>query len=96
LEPALEIVTINDRNAKGASDFEVLGLASSEGLIVVSHDLRTMRPLAEELVRTGRAIPGLLLTSQRSRSRDVAESLVLIWAASEAEEWINRIEFIPF
>jgi hypothetical protein len=95
-EPALEFVTISDLGRKGSDDSQVLEFAHSDGLIVVSHDVNTLRPAAEARVRDGRGVAGLLLTSQRSKSRDVAESIVLIWAASEADEWTNRIEFVPF
>jgi hypothetical protein len=36
------------------------------------------------------------MVAQRSKSRDVAVSIVLIWAASEAKEWLDWVEFIPF
>jgi hypothetical protein len=32
---------------------------------------------------------------QRARLGDVIEALVLVWAASEADEWKNRILEIP-
>lgn len=96
LEPALEFVTIGDLGRKGIDDSQILEFARRDGLIAVSHDVNTLRPEAESRIHDGRGIAGVLLTSQSSKSRDVAESIVLIWAASEAEEWIDRIEFIPF
>jgi hypothetical protein len=37
----------------------------------------------------------LFLAHQTSAIKTVAESLVLIWAASQAEEWKNQIVFLP-
>jgi len=96
LEPALEILVVGEVAPKGIDDSAILDFAFRERLIVVSHDVSTLRPEAERRVRDGRGIAGVLLAPQRSLSRAVAESLMLIWAASDAEEWIDRIEFIPF
>jgi hypothetical protein len=41
-------------------------------------------------------VAGVLLTPQHSLTRDVADSLILMWAASEAQEWRDRVVFIPF
>ena len=38
---------------------------------------------------------GVFLVKQRVALADVIEALVLVWAASEAEEWNNRIVEIP-
>ena len=39
--------------------------------------------------------PGVFLVSQDAPIGDVIEHLVMIWAASEAKEWTNRILEIP-
>jgi len=41
------------------------------------------------------ASSGLIIVSQEMPVSAVAEELLLIWFASEAEEWINRIVSIP-
>jgi hypothetical protein len=38
---------------------------------------------------------GLLIVLQHLPYARVAEDLLLIWAASEAEEWINCIAYLP-
>jgi hypothetical protein len=38
---------------------------------------------------------GLLIVPQHLPYAIVVEELLLIWAASEAEEWINRIAYLP-
>ena len=38
---------------------------------------------------------GVILIEQHLPLRDGIDELLLIWEASEAEEWINRLEFIP-
>ena len=38
---------------------------------------------------------GLLIVSQALPHSVVVEELQLIWVASEAEEWVNRISYLP-
>jgi hypothetical protein len=37
----------------------------------------------------------VFLVKQRAPQADVVEALLLVWAASEADEWKNRIVEIP-
>jgi hypothetical protein len=39
--------------------------------------------------------PGILIVSQKLSVSQVAEDLVLIWFASEPEEWENHIRSLP-
>jgi hypothetical protein len=39
--------------------------------------------------------PGLLIISQHLAVSAAADELLLIWFASEAEEWTNRISSLP-
>lgn len=38
---------------------------------------------------------GVIVVSQKLSIRAVIDDLILIWAASEAEEWIDRIKALP-
>jgi hypothetical protein len=39
--------------------------------------------------------PGVLILSQRTATAAAIDELLLIWTASEAEEWVNRIVLLP-
>ena len=39
--------------------------------------------------------PGLIIVSQDLDIGAAIEDLLLIWAATDAEEWVNRIGFAP-
>jgi hypothetical protein len=39
--------------------------------------------------------PGLLLVSRKTATSVVIDELLLIWTATEAEEWVNRIAVLP-
>jgi hypothetical protein len=40
--------------------------------------------------------PGVILISQKTSVAEAIESLLLVWLASEAGEWVNRICRLPF
>ena len=93
-EPALDFETAAEGGLKGVPDEQVLALAARKERVLVSHDRRTM-PRAFGNFILAETSPGLLIVSQQTSILVTIEELLLIWTASEAEEWINRICFIP-
>ena len=47
-----------------------------------------------EFIRTRRS-PGVFIISQKVDYLAAIEALLLVWTASEAEEWTNRICTLP-
>jgi hypothetical protein len=93
-EPEIDFRTAVEAGLRGFTDQQVLELASVEGRILVSHDRKTMpRQFAEFIQR--RRSPGLFIVSQKTDLLTAIQDLLLIWVASEAEEWINRMWTIP-
>ena len=94
-EPTLDFLSANDARLQGVSDREVLAIAAEQNRILVTHDVRTMpRHFGEFLMKRGSS-PGVFLMSQYTPIGAVIDELVLIWAASDADEWKNRILNIP-
>ena len=85
----------NEADLEGVPDPEVLALAAGQDRILVSHDFQTMPRHFGDFLEAGNSSPGVLLVSQRLPVGDAIEELVLIWAASDADEWQNRILKIP-
>jgi len=96
LEPGLVILRAVDVGLQSASADAILDYAEANELLVVSHDESTLKPLAEARIQAGQGITGLFLVPQHRRPREAAESLVLIWAASQAEEWKDRVVYVSF
>lgn len=94
-ELAAEFARLRDLGLATWSDSAVLDFAAAENWIVVSHDVNTMRDAAYNRREAGLVMYGLLLASQRTPVSSIIESLLLIWAASEVEEWTGRVEFLP-
>ncbi|MBI1745490.1 MAG: DUF5615 family PIN-like protein [Acidobacteria bacterium] len=76
------------------SDPEVLKTAAWEGRILVTHDKSTMPDHLTRFIVTQES-PGVFIVPRGRRLMEVAEELVLVWVASDSEEWTNRIVYIP-
>ncbi len=93
-EPAIDFQTALVAGLAGVSDPEVLMMTASEGRVLVTHDRKTMPRHFSEFITT-QTSPGLLIILQDLAVASAVEDLLLIWFATEAEEWINRLGFLP-
>jgi hypothetical protein len=96
LEPAVEFLRAREVGLDEKSDSEVLEYAAKERWIVISHDVNTMSAAAKARLTNRQTMTGLFLVHQLSPLGSIIDCLILIWAASEAEEWTDRILFLPF
>lgn len=96
LNPAIDFKTAPAAGFHlGAPDDQVLARAADEGRVLVSHDIQTMpRHFAQFL--SHRSSPGVIIVSQDLPIGEAAYLLLLIWEASEAEEYINSISRLPW
>jgi predicted nuclease of predicted toxin-antitoxin system len=94
-EPTVEIVRAREVSLHERPDAEVLGYAAAHQLITLSHDVNTMPAAAYARMAAGQTMQGLILVRQRRPYRRTIENLVLIAVASEAEEWIDIVRFLP-
>ena len=93
-EPAIDFQTALAAGLANLDDRQVLAMAARAGRVLVTHDRRTMpRHFAEFIAREASA--GLVIIPQPLPVASVVEDLLLIWSATEAEEWTNRICFLP-
>ncbi len=93
-EPSIDFQTAQVARLAGVSDPEVLALAARAGRVLVTHDRKTMpKHLAEFIVHTPSS--GVIVMPQKLPIRAAVDDLLLIWTASDAEEWLNRIQVLP-
>ena len=91
----LNTLTIREIGLKEATDPAILEWAAAEGRVVVSHDHRTMRAYAEERLRVGLSMSGLILVRQDYPLGQAIDDLVLIGETTTAEEWQGKIVILP-
>ena len=92
--PEIDFQRAQEAKLENMEDWEVLALAAQSGRILVTHDRRTMPSHFGRFIETHQS-PGLFIISQRADLRLSIEDLILIWAASEAEEYINSLRTLP-
>ena len=94
LDPAVDFQTAAALGLHHLPDTEVLAHAAREGRILVSHDRRTLPGHFREFT-AARHSPGLIVVSQKLPVGRAAELLHLLWAASEAVEYVDVIYSLP-
>jgi len=94
IEPGVDFQTAHKAGLEGLKDIEVLDRAAQEGRILVSHDKSTMPDCFAQFVSTQDS-PGVFIVPRRLKLSYIAEELILIWEASEPDEWINQITYVP-
>ena len=92
--PAIDFRGAASAGLRGRTDLEVLAIAASEGRVLVTHDRKTKpRAFGEFIMKT--TSPGVFVIAQKADLLAAIEALVLVWAVSEAGEWVNRICALP-
>jgi len=94
LEPGIDFQTAQMAGLAGLDDPDVLKLAAQQGRVLVSHDRKSMPKHFEQFIVSENS-PGMLIVSQKLPVSRMAEDLLLIWFASEPEEWVNRNRSLP-
>ncbi|MBE9044984.1 DUF5615 family PIN-like protein [Pleurocapsales cyanobacterium LEGE 10410] len=82
-EPAIDFQTAPTAKLEGVKDIEVLSIAAQQKRILISHDRKTMPSEFAQFIIDNQS------------SGVIIETIILIWAVSSAEEWIDRIAKIP-
>lgn len=96
-EPAIEVYRVGQSGMPplGASDSELLAFCEERQMALVSHDRKSMpEHIANHQAAGGRTF-GVLLISPDCTFREMIDDLVLAWTATEREEWVNVLEYVP-
>lgn len=94
-EPSMDFLSARRAELDEVPDPEVLMLAARQERILVSHDFKTMPRHFGNFLQARGSSPGFLLVPQYSPIGAVVDELVLIWSATDADEWKDRILRIP-
>jgi hypothetical protein len=95
VDPAIDVVRLQDCGLGGASDSQVLAWAAAEGRVLVTHDRETMVAFARARIEAGLAMPGLIVAGRRSGVGRTIEDLRLIVRASDPGDRAGQICFLP-
>lgn len=92
--PEIDFQTAHEAHLEGVEDPDVLAAAAREGRILVTHDRKTMPKHFGSFIAS-RQSPGLFIISQHTDLSLTIEELILVWSASEAEEYVNSVRTLP-
>ena len=73
----------------------VLETAANENRILISHDRRIMPHHFARFILE-QASPGIFIVSQSARISRLIDDIILVWSASDSDEWVNIISELPF
>jgi hypothetical protein len=94
-EPSVDFLTAHAAGLRSMRDSEVLAAAAGQNRVLVSHDVGTMPAHFRTFVTAGERSAGVFLVPQSLDIGAAIEELLLVWLASEAPEWINRLVWLP-
>lgn len=94
-EPAIDFQSAYAAKLEGVHDPEVLRLAATQGRILISHDENSMPGHFRDFLENGSRSAGVFMAPQGAPTIAVIESILLIWIVSEADEWVDRIVWLP-
>ncbi len=93
-EPSIDFQTAFSAGIAGISDEDVLAKAARSGRLLATHDRKTMPRHFTDFIKTYSS-PGVLIVPQKLPVSQAADEIILVWTATEADEWINRIYSLP-
>ncbi len=94
LEPSIEFTTSQQAGALGFGDSKVLAVAARNERLLVTRDKATFPQHFADFVAHSQS-PGVIVIPPHLTISQIAEELFLIWLVMDAEDWINRITYLP-
>lgn len=97
LNPTIDILRVGDPDAPplGTLDPELLRSLELSQRILVTDNRKSMPRHLEAHWKAGGHIWGLFWLRPSATLNSWAEALFLIWEASDAEEWVDKVDWIP-
>jgi hypothetical protein len=90
-----DFLTAQAAGLRGMRDPEILALAVERQRVLVSHDVGTMPAHFRAVRNAGKHSSGVFLIPQSLDVASAIDELVLIWLASEASDWEDRLVWLP-
>jgi Domain of unknown function (DUF5615) len=94
LDPRVDFLPAQRSIPDSTGDSDVLALAADLDRVLVSHDLRTVPGRLYRFLRN-RESPGVILIPQILPTGDAVEELSIAWNCLDADEFRNRIIYLP-
>ena len=98
LNPTIDVLRVGDSSAPslGMPDPDLLHYLEVSQRALVTFNRTSMPAHLETHWAAGGHIWGLFWIRSNTSIGRLAQEIFFIWEASEAEEWVDRIDWIPF
>jgi len=95
--PEIVVWCIGDPGAppRGTLDPDILLWCEAKGFSLVTNNRTSMPVHLREHLAAGRHVPGIFILNDKMSMGQTAEELALIWGATEPDEYVNLIKFLP-
>ena len=96
-EPSLMVLVIGDEGAppKSTPDPKILEWCEQNQFILITNNRRSMPQHLEDHLAAGHHMPGIFTINLEVPMRKIIDQLLLIVGASDADEYIDWITYIP-
>ena len=96
-EPSLKVFVIGDEDApaKGAPDPEILEWCEQNQFNLITNNRRSMPEHLSDHLAAGHHVPGIFTINLEVPMGLIIDQLILIISASDEDEYIDRITYIP-
>ena len=98
LNPVIDILCVGEQDAPpfGTLDSDILRYLEGSQRLLLTDNRKSMPRHLESHWASGGRIWGLFWVRPRTPIGQLAQELMLVWETTQAEEWIDRVEWIPF
>ena len=94
-EPGIDILDVKTAGLRATKDPALLELAAEQDRILITYDRNTMTRHVQDRMIAGKRTSGLFIVPDHENAiGGIIDWLVLVWSASQAEEWRDRIVYV--
>ncbi len=93
--PALDVIDVHEAGLAGFDDPSILQWAAQNGRLTLTRDIATFPAFAAVRVQNGIPMPGVIVCQPNAPLGKVIEDIITICEASEPEEWVDQIVYLP-
>lgn len=98
LNPTIDVLRVGESDvpALGTLDPDILNYLDLSQRALVTANRRSMPEHLAQHWRAGKNVWGIFLVRPKTPIGRLAQELQLVWETSEAEEWVDKVDWIPF
>jgi hypothetical protein len=90
-----KVIRVREVGLALAEDPAILQWTADRGLVLLSHDRKTMIGYAHERVAAGLPMPGLVIVRERTSVGQIAEDLLILIECSLEGELEGQVRYVP-